>query len=235
MGKGVTFDSGGLSLKSTSNMMNMHTDMAGAAAVFGAMQAIAAFEPNIEVHGIIAATENMTGAAAYKLNDVLTSYSGKTVEIRNTDAEGRLALADALWYAQQQGATQIIDLATLTGACMVALGRDTAAVMSNRDAMVKAVLSAAQDAGESCWQLPLLESLRDGLKSRVADVANLGERYGGAISAALFLREFVDKEIPWTHFDIAGPSFADKERGFTPKGGTGFAVATLVQYACQYA
>lgn len=231
VGKGVTFDSGGLSLKPSASMLNMHADMAGAAAVFGAMQAIAQLEPNIEVHGILAMTENMTGSSAYKLNDVITGYGGKTVEIRNTDAEGRLALADALAYASEHKATHIIDVATLTGACLVALGKETAAVMSNSPKMAKRVLKASENVGESMWELPLLESLRAGLKSNIADLGNIGGRYGGAISAALFLQAFVGDDIQWTHLDIAGPSFADKDQGAITKGGTGFAVATLAEYA----
>lgn len=230
IGKGVTFDSGGLSIKSTAGMLNMHADMGGGAAVFGAMQVIAQMEPDVEVHGIIAATENMTGAAAYKLNDVIESYSGKTVEIRNTDAEGRLALADALHYASELAPDQIIDLATLTGACMVALGRHTAALMCNHEGMADKLREAAKEANESIWELPLLETLRDSLKSPVADISNIGDRYGGAISAALFLREFVGDNIQWAHFDIAGPAFSDKDAGHITRGGTGFAVATLSEY-----
>lgn len=235
VGKGVTFDSGGLSLKPTSSMLGMHADMGGAAAVLGAMKAIAQLQPNVEVHGIMAATENMTGADAYKINDIIAGRSGKTVEIKNTDAEGRLALADALSFACDQGATHIIDVATLTGACLVALGRNTAALMSNDDNMAQDLLKAAEESNESLWQLPLLEELRDTLKSSVADISNVGGRYGGAISAALFLREFVNEDTKWAHLDIAGPSFSEKDKGHIPKGGTGFAVATLTQYVLSQA
>lgn len=230
VGKGVTFDSGGLSLKPANFMLNMHADMGGAAAVFGAMRTIAQLKPSIEVHGYLAAAENMTGDAAYRVNDILHAYNGKTVEIHNTDAEGRLVLGDTLTYACENGADEVIDLATLTGACLVALGKETAAVMSNDDEMREAVEGAAKQAGESIWPLPLLEELRPTLKSPVADIKNIGGRYGGSITAALFLREFISDDVKWTHLDIAGPSFSDKDNDHIPKGGTGFGVATLVRY-----
>ncbi len=230
VGKGVTFDSGGLSIKPTSGMVGMHADMAGAAAVFGAIQAIAQLKPTIEVHCFIGATENMTGAAAYRINDIVKGYNGKFVEIKNTDAEGRLVLADTMAYAANQGVTEIIDVATLTGACLVALGPWTAGLMSNQQSMADNLLEASHSTGESIWQLPLIEELRPTLKSHTADLANVGGRYGGAITAGLFLREFVPEDLHWTHLDIAGPSFADKDLHHISKGGTGFGVTTLVQY-----
>lgn len=233
VGKGVTFDSGGLSLKPTSGMLGMQADMAGAAAVFGAMQAIAQLKPSVEVHGYIGATENMTGAAAYRINDVILGHNKTSVEIKNTDAEGRLVLADTLSYAVEQGATEVIDLATLTGACLVALGQWTAGLMSDRQEMADAVLRAASQVGEDLWQLPLPKPLRAQLKSSVADISNVGGRFGGAITAGMFLREFVSEEVDWSHIDLAGPSFVDKDLHHMKKGGTGYGVATLVQYAMQ--
>jgi leucyl aminopeptidase len=230
VGKGVTFDSGGLCLKPAASMKGMHADMAGAAAVFGAMQAIAQLGCPFEVHGYIGAVENMTGGSAFRLNDVVTAYNKKTVEILNTDAEGRLVLADVLSYACDQGATEIIDLATLTGACMVALGPYTAGLMSNEDAFAREIQEAANQAGESVWTLPLLDDLREALKSPVADLANVGDRWGGAISAALFLREFVKEGVRWAHLDIAGPSYLERDKGLMRRGGTGFGVATLLAH-----
>ena len=229
IGKGITFDSGGLSLKTPEGMKNMNYDMAGGAAVIAAMEAVALLEPPFPVMGLVPASENMTGGNAYKLNDVLRSMHGKTVEVNNTDAEGRLILADALHYANTRGATEIIDLATLTGACMVALGHYTAGVFSNKQSLAQSVLAAAERAGESMWQLPMIEEIKEGLKSDVADLSNVGGRYGGAIAAAIFLREFVG-ETPWVHLDIAGPAMGEKDRDYIPKGGTGFAVATLIEY-----
>lgn len=229
IGKGVTFDSGGLSLKPSNAMEDMKTDMAGAAAVLSVMRALAALEVPVEVHAIAACTENMPSGKAYKLGDVLRSMNGKTVEINNTDAEGRLTLGDAISFALTLGPDEIFDFATLTGACVVALGPHIAGVMSNDAALSQRWLDAAKAAGEEMWPLPLPERLRDQLKSDVADMKNTGERYGGALTAGIFLKEFVGDK-PWVHVDIAGPSAADKEFGATAKGGTGFAVATLVEY-----
>jgi leucyl aminopeptidase len=229
IGKGVTFDSGGLSLKSNDNMLDMKTDMAGAAAVISAMSAIAAEKLPIEVHAIAACTENMPSGRAYKLGDVLRSKAGKTVEINNTDAEGRLTLADAISYALDFKPDAVIDFATLTGACIVALGPHTAGVMSNNDPLATAWLDAARGAGDEMWRLPLPDRLMEQLKSDVADMKNTGERWGGALTAGLFLREFVG-DTPWVHVDIAGPSTADKDIGDVSKGGTGFPVATIVEY-----
>ena len=229
IGKGVTFDSGGLSLKPSNAMEDMKTDMAGAAAVLSAVAALAELEAPVEIHAIAACTENMPSGHAYKLGDVLRSMAGKTVEINNTDAEGRLTLGDALTYALKLEPAEVLDFATLTGACVVALGPHIAGVMGNDAALSERWLSAAKSAGEEMWPLPLPERLRDMLKSDIADMKNTGERYGGALTAGLFLKEFAGS-TPWVHVDIAGPSSADKEDGATAKGGTGFAVASLVEY-----
>jgi leucyl aminopeptidase len=190
---------------------------------------IAAEQLPVEVHALAACTENMPSGSAYRLGDVLRSKAGKTVEINNTDAEGRLTLADAITYGLELKPDAILDFATLTGACMVALGPHTAGVMSNDEALATAWMEAARTAGEDMWRLPLTDRLRDQLKSDVADMKNTGERWGGAITAGLFLREFVG-EVPWVHVDLAGPSTADKESGEVSKGGTGFAVATIVAH-----
>ncbi len=229
IGKGVTFDSGGLSLKPSDSMLDMKADMAGAAAVISAMTAIATEGIPIEVHALAACTENMISGSAYKLGDVLRSKNGKTIEINNTDAEGRLTLADAISYGAELRPDLIIDFATLTGACVVALGPHIAGVMSNDEAQARSWLSAARAAGEDMWPLPLPDRLLEQLKSEIADMKNTGERWGGALTAGLFLREFVGA-VPWIHVDLAGPSTADKEYGATTKGGTGFAVATLLEF-----
>ena len=229
VGKGVTFDSGGLSLKPNDGMLDMKVDMAGSAAVISAMAAIAAEKLPVEVHALAACTENMPSGSAYRLGDVLRSKAGKTVEINNTDAEGRLTLADAITYGLGLKPDQIFDFATLTGACVVALGPHIAGVMSNNKALVDAWLDAAKAAGEDMWQLPLPERLQDMLRSEVADMRNTGERWGGALTAGLFLKTFVG-ETPWVHVDIAGPATSDKDVGHTIKGGTGFAVATILTY-----
>ena len=229
IGKGVTFDSGGLSLKPNDAMLDMKTDMAGAAAVLSVMEAVAQENLPIEVHALAACTENMISGSAYKLGDVLRSKAGKTVEINNTDAEGRLTLADAITYARDLKPDVILDFATLTGACIVALGPHIAGVMSNDDTACAAWLDAATTAGEEMWRLPLPDRLLEQLKSDVADMKNTGERWGGALTAGLFLKEFVG-DVPWVHVDLAGPSTSDKEAGTAAKGGTGFAVATIFEY-----
>lgn len=230
VGKGVTFDSGGLSLKPSNAMEDMKTDMAGAAAVIATMGVLAELGCPVEVHGIAACTENMLSHKSYKLGDVLRAKNGKTIEINNTDAEGRLTLGDAFTYAiEAVKPDEIIDLATLTGACIVALGPHIAGVMGNDQALTDRVVAAAKAAGEDVWPLPLPERLRDQLKSDIADMRNTGDRMGGALTAGLFLREFVG-ETPWVHIDIAGPSSANKEFGHITSGGTGFGVATLVEY-----
>jgi leucyl aminopeptidase len=229
VGKGVTFDSGGLSLKTNEGMLDMKTDMAGAASVIAAAAAAAEEKLPIEVHAIAACTENMPSGSSYKLGDVLKSMAGKTVEINNTDAEGRLTLADALTFGLKLEPDAVVDLATLTGACIVALGPHTAGVMSNDEALAGEWLAAAAAAGEDMWRLPLPPRLAEQLKSEIADMRNTGERWGGALTAGLFLKEFVGS-VPWVHVDIAGPSSADKENAHVSKGGTGFAVATLLRF-----
>jgi leucyl aminopeptidase len=228
VGKGITFDSGGLCIKPMQGMADMKTDMAGAAAVLGLMQAVAAVGPDVEVHGIIGAAENMPDGNAYRPADVLTSLSGKTVEIINTDAEGRLVLADALTYAVRLEPDAIVDAATLTGATLVSLGQPYSAFFANSDELAAAMENAAKDAGESFWRMPLIEELSQQLKSDIADYKHVGDRFGGAISAALFLREFVDG-IPWIHCDIPGAVYGDRPSGVYPKGGTGHAVMTFLK------
>ena len=234
VGKGVTFDSGGLSLKTTDQMVDMKCDMAGAAAVLGAMQAIAELQLPVNVLGIMALVENMPGGRAMKLGDVLHARNGKTIEVLNTDAEGRLILADALAYAVDSKASHLVDLATLTGACMVALGYDVAGLMSNHAGWSEKVLTASAAAGEMAWPLPMFPLYRELIKSDVADIRNTGgSRYAGAISAAKFLEEFVG-ETPWVHLDIAGPSWAEHENATREAGGTGCFVRTLVELARTY-
>ena len=229
VGKGITFDSGGLDIKTRGNMIDMKSDMAGAAAVLGVASALPVLRPAVRVDVVIPAAENMTGANAYRPGDILKAMSGKTVEILNTDAEGRLALADGIAYALAEGAEQVIDLATLTGACAVALGEYTAGLFSNRRGLARALLRASVGAGESLWELPTDSRLKREIESPVADLKNIGGRYGGAIHAALFLEAFVDKK-PWAHLDIAGPAFASSARITRPRGGTGFGVLTVLRY-----
>lgn len=235
VGKGVTFDSGGLSLKSTEHMVDMKCDMAGAAAVLGAMQAIAQLDLPAHVLGVMALVENMPGGRALKLGDVLTARNGKTIEVLNTDAEGRLILADALSYAVEQKPGHLVDLATLTGACLVALGSDVAGVMTNDEAWGERVLAAARTAGERAWPLPMFPHYGEMIKSSVADIKNTGgSRYAGAISAAKFLEEFVGA-TPWAHLDIAGPAWVERDGPTREPGGTGCFVRTLVELARRYA
>jgi len=234
VGKGIVFDSGGLSLKPAKGMENMKTDMAGAAAVYGAMQAIAELGIPIQVLGVTPLSENMTGGAAQRPGDVFTAYNGKTVEVLNTDAEGRLVLADGLGIAAETEPDLIVDIATLTGAAVVALGPTVGAIFGNDDEAIAAVEAAARFAGESMWTMPFERSYRSLLDSPVADMKNIGDRWGGAILAALFLSEFVD-ERPWVHLDIAGPGRADKAQGYVSAGGTGFTVRTLVELAREMA
>ena len=230
VGKGVTFDSGGYSIKPSQAMEDMKIDMSGAAAVVSAIAAIAELGCPHEVHAIAACCENLVSGRAYKLGDVLTAMDGTTVEINNTDAEGRLTLGDAITYARTKaGVDEVLDFATLTGACVVALGPYIAGVMSNDEALVARWMQAAEVAGEEMWRLPLQERLRDQLKSPIADMRNTGERYGGAITAGLFLKHFA-KDTPWVHVDLAGPASVSSDHGATPKGGTGFGVASIVEY-----
>jgi leucyl aminopeptidase len=203
--------------------------MAGAAAVLAAAAAVGEEKLPVELHALAACTENMPSGDAYKLGDVIRSLDGKTVEINNTDAEGRLTLADALSFGLRFKPDAVLDFATLTGACMVALGPHTAGVMSNDDALANELLSAAQRAGEEMWRLPLPARLAEQLKSDIADFKNTGERWGGALTAGLFLKEFVG-EVPWVHVDIAGPSSTSKEHGHITKGGTGFAAAAILEF-----
>ncbi|HEU4382529.1 MAG TPA: leucyl aminopeptidase [Anaeromyxobacteraceae bacterium] len=229
VGKAITFDSGGLSLKPTESMVDMKTDMAGSAAAFGAMRVVARLKPPFPVHALVGACENMPGGRAYKPSDVLTACNGKTVEVTNTDAEGRLVLGDVLaWGVSTLEPAAAVDLATLTGSCVVALGHTTAGAFGPDGKAMDAVLAAARAAGEDVWRMPLTESLRDQLKSEVADMRNTGERWGGAISAAWFLKEFVG-DTPWVHLDIAGPASTSKERGYLAKGATAAGLRTLVE------
>jgi leucyl aminopeptidase len=230
VGKGVTFDSGGYSLKPSQGMEDMKVDMSGAAAVISAMGALAELGSEHEIHGIAACCENLVSGRAYKLGDVLVAMDGTTVEINNTDAEGRLTLGDAITYARTKvEANEIIDFATLTGACMVALGPYTAGVMSEHESVLKPFLAAAERTGEDMWRLPLNVRLKEQLKSNVADMRNTGDRFGGAITAGLFLKTFA-RDTPWIHVDIAGPASVQSARPAVPRGGTGFAVATIVDY-----
>jgi len=230
IGKGITFDSGGLDLKSAEGMLRMKDDMSGAAAVLGIMQALPALKPAVEVHGLIAATENMPSGAAIRPGDILTAMNGTTIEIGNTDAEGRLTLADAICYAAQKvGADEIVDMATLTGACVVALGPLCSGLFANDQGLAKRLLAAAATAGERVWQLPLIDEYRENLKSDVADLNNVGPRGGGAITAGLFLKEFAGDKS-WAHLDIAGPAFSEKDTPLAPKGATGYAVRTILTY-----
>ncbi len=231
VGKGVTFDTGGYSLKISGSMLGMHLDMCGSAAVLGAAESIGRLQPEgVEIHFLVASAANMVSKEAFTVNEILKGYGGKTVEINNTDAEGRLCLADALAYAVELDVDEIIDLATLTGACVVALGEQYTGMFCNNEQMASGVLGAASAAGERLWRMPLDERLRDKLKSSVADMKNTGDRWGGAITAALFLKEWVGDKA-WTHLDIAGPAMVEGENPLSPKGGSGVGVATLVSYA----
>ncbi|MEZ4405202.1 MAG: leucyl aminopeptidase [Polyangiales bacterium] len=229
VGKGLCFDSGGLCIKPAAGMGDMKSDMGGAALAVGAMKAVAALKPDVEVHALIAAAENMPDGNAYRPGDIWGSLDGRSVEIINTDAEGRLVLADALAYGRKLDPDVIIDHATLTGACLVALGTLTAGFYSNDEGLSEQYLAAAKGAGEAMWRMPLLEEMRDSLKSDVADLKHTGERYGGSITAALFLREFIG-DAKWVHLDIAGPAFLDRVTALGPKGGTGYGVATFVKW-----
>ncbi|GGQ44491.1 leucyl aminopeptidase [Streptomyces asoensis] len=232
VGKGITYDSGGISLKPAGHNETMKCDMSGAAAVFAAVVAAARLGLEVNVTGWLALAENMPSGSATRPGDVLRMYSGKTVEVLNTDAEGRLVLADALWAASAEKPDAIVDVATLTGAMMLALGSRTFGIMANDDAFRTAVHEAAEEVGEPAWPMPLPEHLRKGMDSTVADIANMGERMGGGLVAGLFLREFVGEGITWAHLDIAGPAFNEGGPfGYTPKGGTGTAVRTLVRLA----
>lgn len=232
VGKGVTFDSGGLSLKPGEHIYEMKLDMAGAAAILGVFSVVGRLKPAVEIHGVIAAVENLPSGKAVKPGDIVKTLSGKTVEIVNTDAEGRVILADALEYAKRLEPSAIIDLATLTGACMVALGDRIAGAMGNDEKLIEAIKQSGEQAGERIWPLPMIDEYKDELKSDVADLSNTHQtRYGGAILGGMFLAKFVDENTPWVHLDIAGPVFAKKPfASYIPKGGTGFGVRTLLEY-----
>jgi leucyl aminopeptidase len=230
VGKGITFDSGGLSLKTTDSMVGMKGDMAGAAAVLATFSALDSVRPPVRVLGFLPLTDNMPGGDATRVGDVLRIRNGTTVEVLNTDAEGRLVLADALSLAGEAEPDAIVDLATLTGACMVALGTGIAGLMGNHDGFVEQVRAAAGTAGEPVWPLPLPDELRPQLDSDVADMKNVGTgRWGGALIAGLFLERFVPEDVPWAHLDIAGPADATEEASESRKGGTGFGVRTLLR------
>ena len=229
VGKGITFDSGGLSLKPPASMETMKQDMAGAAAVIATMAAVGRVRPRVEVTGYVPSTDNLPSGSAQKPGDIIRYRNGKSVEVLNTDAEGRLVLADALVLACDEKNDVIIDLATLTGACRIALGARVAAIMGNDESLVNELVEHGKAAGEPIWPLPLVREYRDELRSNVADLKNIGGRLGGAITAGLFLQEFVDG-AKWAHLDIAGPAYADRDWPGCPKGGTGFGVRTLVRY-----
>ncbi len=230
VGKGLTFDSGGLNLKvGASSIELMKFDMGGAGTTFGAVKAIAQLKPDVEVHFISAVTENMVSGHAMHPGDFLTASNGKIIEVNNTDAEGRLTLADALVFAEKLGVDAIVDLATLTGACVVALGNDIAGLWSPNDDLAAEVTAAAEKAGEKVWRMPLEEKYFEGLKAIHADMKNTGPRPGGAITAALFLKQFI-KDTPWAHIDIAGPAWGDAENGYNNPGATGYGVRTLVNW-----
>ena len=233
VGKGVVFDSGGLSLKTGAGMETMKCDMSGGAAVVAAMSALQALGVKTRVYGYVPLVENMPSGHAIRPGDVLRIRNGKTVEVLNTDAEGRLILADALSLASEDKPAAVVDLATLTGACVVALGEKIAGLMGNSDAWIDQVRGAADRVGERVWPLPLPADYRKGIESPVADIKNVGPREGGTLTAGLFLQEFVDN-VPWAHLDIAGPAFIGAEDGYLPKGGTGFGVRTLLELASTF-
>jgi len=230
VGKGITFDTGGISIKPAEGMDRMKDDMAGGAAVIGAMRAISLLQAPIKVIGIVPASENMPGGRATKPGDVLTGAGGKTVEVLNTDAEGRLILGDGLWYAQRLGATHLVDVATLTGACVVALGKVASGLFGRPDAWIDAVRRASVRAGDRAWPLPIYDEYTEQLRSEIADLVNTGGRPAGACTAAVFLKEFAGS-LPWAHLDIAGTAWADEPKPWQPKGPTGVAVRTLAELA----
>ncbi|HWL08375.1 MAG TPA: leucyl aminopeptidase, partial [Planctomicrobium sp.] len=229
-GKGVTFDSGGLSIKPSDSMITMKGDMAGAATVLGAMTAIARLKLPVNVIGVVGLVENMIGPHSYKMGEVLTSRNGTTIEVHNTDAEGRIVLADVLSYAVEQKPAALVDLATLTGACVVALGMDIVGAFTNDQDWCDSVLAASKQAGEELWQMPMHDFFGEQLKCDFADMKNIGTRWGGAITAAKFLERFVD-EVPWVHLDIAGPAYAESAKPYRDVGGTGTPLRTLVELA----
>ncbi|MBR2525858.1 leucyl aminopeptidase [bacterium] len=230
IGKGLCFDSGGMDLKPPASMLTMRDDMSGAACILGVMSKIKEFAPEVEVHGIIAACENMIGPDAYKPGDILTAKNGKTIEIDNTDAEGRVTLADALCYACELKVDEIIDIATLTGACMVALGTHASGIMGNNNELVKKLIEIGEKSGERYWEMPMYKEYFDSLKSEIADMKNTGSRWGGASAAGLFLKEFVTDDVKWAHLDVAGTAFLEKPQKEFIAGATGVGVRTLLNY-----
>ena len=234
VGKGVTFDTGGISIKPSLHMDEMKSDMAGGASVLGAMRAIAQLEPAVPVTALVPAVENMPGSRAQRPGDIVTGLSGKTVEVLNTDAEGRLILADALCYARRLGCTHLVEAATLTGAIVVALGHTFTGAFSNNQELADRVVAAASDSGEKTWQMPLDEEFKDLLKSPFADLANVGPRYGGSVTAAWFLKEFADS-APWVHLDIAGTAWHNDSKPHLAKGPTGVGVRTMIRLAIEWA
>lgn len=229
IGKGICFDAGGLDLKPASSMLTMRDDMSGAACVLGVMKALSKLEPEVEVHGIIAACENMPSGSSYKPGDILTAKNGKTIEVDNTDAEGRLTLADALCYACELGVDEVIDIATLTGACVVALGTTVSGIMGNDEDMISTLIRTGKDSGEKFWEMPMYPEFMDSLKSDIADMKNTGTRMGGAPIAGVFLKEFVEG-VKWCHLDVAGTAFLEKPQKEFIAGSTGVGVRTLLNY-----
>jgi len=234
VGKGVTFDTGGISIKPADGMEKMKYDMAGAATMIGAMRAIALLKPKVKVTAIVCATENMPSGKAQKPGDVQIAMSGKSIEIINTDAEGRLILADGLCYARQLGCTHLVDAATLTGAVVVALGYVNAGIFASDDQMYQRFANANQQAGEKMWRLPLDDEYKEIIKSNIADIVNSGGRWGGAISAAMFLKEFAE-DTPWIHLDIAGTAWMEENKPWIAKGPSGIALRSLVEFVKSYA
>src|ERR1700675_1232835 len=234
VGKGITFDTGGISIKPADGMEKMKYDMAGGATMIGVMRAIALLKPKVKVIGIVCATENMPSGHAQKPGDVQIAMSGKSIEIINTDAEGRLVLADGLFYARQLGCTHLVDAATLTGAVVVALGYANAGVFANDDAMYERFHKANAEAGEKMWRLPLDEEYKDNIKSTIADIVNSGGRWGGAINAAMFLKEFAE-DTPWIHLDIAGTAWMEEQKPWIAKGPSGIALRSLVEFVKSFA
>ncbi len=233
VGKGITFDTGGISIKPADSMEKMKYDMAGSAAMIGAMQAIAALKPKVKVIGIVCSAENMPDGKAFKPGDVVTAMSGKTIEIINTDAEGRLVLADGLHYAKTLGCTHLIDAATLTGACVVALGYNNVGLFSNDDSTCEKFMAGIPKSGEKFWRLPCTDDYRDQIKSQIGDIMNTGGRAAGAVTAAMFLKEFAG-DTPWIHLDIAGCAWNEELKPWLPKGPTGIAVRSIVEWVRSY-
>lgn len=233
IGKGLCFDSGGLDIKPASSMLTMRDDMSGAACILGVMSVLNKLNPQIEIHGIIAACENMPGCDAYKPGDILTAKNGKTIEVDNTDAEGRLTLADALCYACELNVDEVIDIATLTGACMVALGTAASGIMGNNSELIDNIIQVGKSCGEKYWELPMWQEYRDNMNSDIADMKNTGTRYGGASAAGMFLKEFVTDNVKWAHLDVAGTAFLESPYKEFCKGATGVGVRTLLNYIMQ--